>query len=151
MGNFDLTCTIRLQLPGEQYHKIFVRSTGGWNQTGEPWRPTEGLEIAMVYLSTGEGRLYFTPIYQDVLRFISQLSVAKNWGTGTWNMRIQMIGTALKIKAWQGTAPAGWDISTLYDPIGSSFVTGTLRVSSTNGANGNTVNCKFDNMVVAAA
>ena len=151
MGNFDLTCTIRLQLPGEQYHKIFVRSTGGWNQTGEPWRPTEGLEIAMVYLSTGEGRLYFTPIYQDVLRFISQLSVAKNWGTGTWNMRIQMIGNALKIKAWQGTEPAGWDISTLYDPIGSSFVTGTLRVSSTNGANGNTVNCKFDNMVVAAA
>lgn len=122
-GNFtDVDVTIQFVLGGvgvEQYHTVNVRHTGSW--TGN--NPTNGYRVLVQ-----NGFLSLTAYVAG--SSAANFDVAKTWNTSMWTMRIQCIGTTIRVRAWQGTEPGTWDI----EQTNSSHSTGIVTLQSLNGA-----------------
>lgn len=108
IADFDLRLIFRFgHATAEQYPLVHFRVGGTWTNTViapqgyivDPWilGATNRLYVGRC---TGGG----------AHAIIQEITKSGGWGTSNWNMRVQAIGSALKVKTWQGAEPGTWEI-----------------------------------------
>ena len=137
-GNIaDLDLTVQFTLGGlaEQYHSINIRHTGGW--TGN--NPTNGYRVMVL-----DGFLQLSNYVGGTQT--QNFTTAKTWNTSQWNMRFQVVGTIVRIRAWQGAEVQTWDI----EQTMTGNTTGIISMVSLCGASGTARPILWDNLNVVA-
>jgi hypothetical protein len=139
LTNLEFVASFAMATTGEQYHDVFVRSSGQSTDVSKPHYPANCYAIEVDVLN---GLLYYYPIVNSVVG--SSVSVVKSWGTGVWTIRIQCIGTTIRVRAWQGAEPTSWDISQTNAQIAS----GGIRMAAVNGNATTARSIVWDNLTI---
>lgn len=127
VANFDLTVHFTLGSTLEQYHKLNFRVSGGWSLANAN-DPVDGY---CVEIFGGAGTLR----YQEVTASVrgTPTDVARAWDSAAqWALRVQCIGSAIKIKAWRSASvaePAAWAI----EVTDATHASGGISLASVNG------------------
>lgn len=139
LSGINLTATFTLGAAGatEQYHALCFRASSTWSAA---LVPTNGYRL-LIYAGNLELAVYSSGA-QTVLA-----TVARTWNTSTYNVRIQAIGSAIKVKVWQGTEPGAWDI----EVTNSVRNSGIISFASANGATTTARPIFWDDLVVNVA
>ena len=140
IGNFDLPAIFDMSSTNEQYHFLNFRQSNGFVSGGAA--PQDGYSV-IVLASFSE---------LSIVERVSgvegtPVTVAKTWNANPWNLRLQAIGSALKVKVWQGAEPGTWDIET----TDATHTSGDISFSSANGNSTTNRPITWDNLLVFQA
>lgn len=136
-ANLDLVVQFTLAGTSDQYHFLTFRHGGTWSGA-EPWRPQNGYQV-VIWRETGVDHFDLESIVAGTSTPLASPD-NKAWGTSAWNLRVRAVGTALKVRAWQGTEPTTWDIE----------VTNSNHASGVIGLSANSQTSHWDNLHVAS-
>jgi Right handed beta helix region len=142
-GTFaDTDCSFLITMSniGEQYHTIVIRGDGLW--TGSGGDPLNGYAFVIWKDSAGVGQFSYVPLTAGVRG--TGTTIAKNWLTGQWSVRLQAVGTTIRGRAWQGTEPGTWDISV----TNSTHAAGKIQISAASTGAAIAKPVLFDNLIV---
>jgi hypothetical protein len=143
LGNVDIRFTHRFTSTSEAYSYCYFRHTNGWRAADPEWDITDGYQVS---LSASANTLALSK-YALLTKTSLITPVTKTWGTTAWNLRIQAIGSAIKVKAWQGSEPGTWDIE-VTDGVHS---TGIISLGRVSGSSSTIRTAFFDDLTVVAA
>jgi len=136
-SDIDLTMTFTLLETGvEQYHQVYFRVRGPWSNNIQ-----HGYIVQID--SAGQIQLFEVDDYSGT----TLGTAAKTWNTDPWSLRIQAIGSALKVKVWQGSEPGTWDI----EQTDANHPAGELYLGSGNGNAVTARAIRWDALSVSAA
>lgn len=124
LGDVDVTATFTLDSTSEQYPGIVIRHDGAWDSDGSAMN---GYQAFLDTASNAINILEANSGTDTLLDFEAGLSLI----TGRQKIRIQAIGSAIKMKWWVASVaePSGWQI----EVTDSTHATGGVALMTYNG------------------
>lgn len=142
-ANVDLTATVRFPSVAEQYLKVWLRTSGGW-QTSKHYNAVNGYYLYAGMGYGGNNEIRFGRTVDSVDTSLQGSTIAGTFQADTdYQIRVRADGTLLRAKMWVGTEP-DWQLS-VTDFVHTS---GSFGTSLLSGGSSGARQASFDTFTV---